>query len=179
MRERNKKSSEESALAHFLRTDGDTEIIGTAQRLALLSHMEQEIWESEHSAGVKRSKWHNLARVGAAFSAVGGAASASALIAHLRGDAGAVIGWSVLVVALATALFAGLNPEGEYARNRIKNRQYERLRWDIVSYRVFELPQANDRSVGSAIRAFAARREAIGSPELVQPGTPTTDDHAP
>jgi hypothetical protein len=127
-----------------------------------LTEMAERVLASEISADEKRTKAHNGQRVAAGASAVVAGSSGGALAAGLGGLWAAVVGWTVIIAALASGVVGAVLPEAEYERNKRKARRYEKLWWDIRTYATLTLPTDEPASIAARLADFSAAIEAVG-----------------
>jgi hypothetical protein len=151
-----------SVVAEALSGAGDPDRV-RLRAADLLTEMAERAWESEISAGEKRSNARKVHRWVAAFSGAAAplaAGGGGALATRLGGTWATALGIGVVAAALASGVASRLL--AEYERNRRKSRRYEKLCWDIRTYAILSLPTADPASIAPQLEHFSAAIEAVG-----------------
>jgi hypothetical protein len=114
---------------------------------------------NEAAVGTERSHWFQRGSAGA--SAAVATLTGGTLIGSVHGVAATIIGIGAATVGLVAAGIVAARPEQSYVTDLALKTQYEQLWWDIRSYAITELPEADRKGFEKAINTFAEREANI------------------
>ena len=126
-----------------------------------LDALAQRIHDKRHEAAVHTESAHWFQRGSAGASAAVATLTGGALLGNLSGTAAHYVGVAAAVVGLATAAIAAARPGDSYIVDLARKAHYEQLWWDISTYALTQLAEADAAGFQAVMKDFAAREAAI------------------
>ena len=155
------RSELRSSWVKQLADENDTERMGWVDEL-LDRSCRVLVKRNEAAVSTETSHWFQRGSAGA--SAAVATLTGGTLIGSIHGTAAHIIGFAAAGVGLAAAAIVAARPEQSYLTDLTLKTQYEHLWWDMRSYAITQLPNADQNGFEETINTFANEKQISWGP---------------